>query len=408
MANVPAIENVAAKVAAEKARGHDIIVVVSAMAGVTNQLVSYCTAIDPLYDPVEYDAIVASGEQVTSGLLALALKKRGIAARSFQGWQVPVKTSSAHAKARISDIPSAELSAAISQGVVAVVAGFQGVTAEGRISTLGRGGSDTSAVAIAAAVKAERCDIYTDVDGVYTADPRIVARAAKINRISYDEMMEMASVGAKVLQVRSVELAMQYNVPVQVLSSFAPELGSDIPGTMVLKKSEVTGDKKVEHDHISGVTHSRDEAKVTLRRLPDIPGIASQIFGLLAGASVNVDMIVQNVSAGDTRTDLTFTIARADLPRTLKVLGDALGTMDGATVESSADVAKVSIVGIGVHSAAGIAARMFKALAEKNINIQAISTSEIKISVLIAEEHTENAVRALHTAYGLDKPEAAA
>lgn len=397
VATVPAIENVANKVAAEIARGHKVAVVVSAMSGVTNQLVKYCTEVSEIYDPREYDAIVASGEQVTSGLLALALQKRGVPARSWQGWQVPIMTNEVHSKARIKSVETDMLRESLDRGEVAVIAGFQGLATDGRISTLGRGGSDTSAVAVAAALKADRCDIYTDVDGVYTADPRIVSHARKINRISYEEMLEMASVGAKVLQTRSVELAMKEKVPVQVLSSFETALGSDLPGTLVEDEENI-----VEQEVVSGVTHSRDEAKVTLRNLPDVPGVAARLFGPLADAAVNVDMIVQNVSPDAARTDLTFTVPRADLPKTIEVLSESIKTLEGAQFESSADVAKISIIGIGMRSYAGVASKMFKTLAEKGINIQVITTSEIKVSVLISEEYTELAVRSLHTAYGLD------
>jgi aspartate kinase len=398
VANVSAIENVANKVAAEIKRGHKVAVVVSAMTGVTNQLVSYCTDISEIYDPREYDAIVSSGEQVTSGLLALALHKRGVPARSWQGWQVPIMTNEVHAKARIRGVETGMLRESLDKGEVAVIAGFQGLAPDGRIATLGRGGSDTSAVAVAAALKAERCDIYTDVDGVYTADPRIVSHARKISRISYEEMLEMASGGAKVLQTRSVELAMKEKVPVQVLSSFETALGSDLPGTLVEDEENI-----VEQEVVSGVTHSRDEAKVTLRSLPDVPGVAAKIFGPLADAAVNVDMIVQNVSPGGEKTDLTFTVPRADLPKTIQVLKESIKELDGVQFESSADVAKISIIGIGMRSYAGVASKMFKTLAEKGINIQVITTSEIKVSVLILEDYTELAVRSLHTAYGLDR-----
>ncbi len=398
VADIAAIENVADKIAAEMNAGHRVVAVVSAMSGVTNQLVSYCTAISQIFDPREYDAIVASGEQVTSGLLSLALQKRGIAARSWQGWQVPLMTDAVHGKARIRAVETGALRESLEKGEVAVLAGFQGLAPDGRIATLGRGGSDTSAVAVAAALKADRCDIYTDVDGVYTADPRIVTRAKKIGRISYEEMLEMASVGAKVLQTRSVELAMKEKVPVQVLSSFEQTLGSDLPGTLVVDEEDM-----VEQEVVSGVTHSRDEAKVTLRSLPDVPGVAAQVFGPLADAAINVDMIVQNLSADHKKTDLTFTVSRADLPRALEVIKASIGGMEGTQVESSADVAKISIVGIGMRSYVGVASKMFRTLAEKGINIQVITTSEIKVSVLISEEYTELAVRSLHTAYGLDQ-----
>jgi aspartate kinase len=398
VATVPKIENVADKVALEIRNGHKVAVVVSAMSGVTNQLVSYCSDITPIADGCEYDAVVASGEQVTSGLLALALQKRGIPARSWQGWQVPIRTDIVHGKARIESIEPDRLRESILRGEVAVIAGFQGIASDGRIATLGRGGSDTSAVAIAAAVKADRCDIYTDVDGVYTADPRIVSHARKMDKVSYEEMLEMASVGAKVLQTRSVELAMKEKVPVQVLSSFEGAVGSDLPGTLVVDEDQI-----VEQEVVSGVTHARDEAKVTLRNLPDMPGVASRVFGPLAEAAINVDMIVQNLSPDHKKTDLTFTVPRADLPRTLEVLKNLGKGMEGVSVESSADVAKVSVVGIGMRSHVGVAQKMFSVLADKGINIQVITTSEIKVSVLIAEEYTELAVRSLHTAYGLDR-----
>jgi aspartate kinase len=398
VATVPAIENVAGKVAAEIKKGHKVAVVVSAMSGVTNQLVSYCSAISQIFDAKEYDAVVASGEQVTSGLLALALQKIGIPARSWQGWQVPIVTNDVHGKARIKAIESGDLKESLMKGEVAVVAGFQGIAPDGRITTLGRGGSDTSAVALAAALKAERCDIYTDVRGVYTADPRIVNHARKIDKISYEEMLEMASVGAKVLQTRSVELAMKEKVPVQVLSSFEEAIGSDLPGTLVVHE-----DKIVEQEVVSGVTCSRDEAKITLRHLPDVPGVAAKVFGPLADAAINVDMIVQNLSPDKKTTDLTFTVARSDLPRTLEVLKALTKDLPGTQVESSADVAKVSIIGIGMRSYVGVAQKMFMTLAEKGINIQVITTSEIKVSVLISDAYTELAVRSLHTAYGLDQ-----
>ncbi len=397
VATIPAIENVAGKVAAEIKRGHKIAVVVSAMSGVTNQLVAYCSDISEIFDAKEYDAVVAAGEQVTSGLLALALQKRGIAARSWLGWQIPIITDEVHGKARITSIEAASLRARLMQDEVAVIAGFQGIAPDERITTLGRGGSDTSAVAVAAALKADRCDIYTDVHGVYTADPRIVNRARKINKISYEEMLEMASVGAKVLQTRSVELAMKEKVPVQVLSSFEDALGSDLPGTIVVNEDAI-----VEQEVVSSVAHSRDEAKVTLRNLPDVPGVAAKVFGPLADAAVNVDMIVQNLSPDSKKTDLTFTVPRADLSMAQKVLKDVCKALPGTMVESSADVAKISIIGIGMRSHVGVAQKMFKTLAEKGINIQVITTSEIKVSVLISDEYTELAVRSLHTAYGLD------
>jgi aspartate kinase len=398
VATVPAIENVADKVAGEIQNGHKVAVVVSAMAGVTNQLVAYCTEISHVFDRQQYDAVVASGEQVTSGLLALALQKRGIAARSWMGWQVPILTNEVHGKARIQSIDSGALKKSVMNGEVAVIAGFQGVTPDGFITTLGRGGSDTSAVAVAAALKADRCDIYTDVHGVYTADPRIVNRARKIAKISYEEMLEMASVGAKVLQTRSVELAMKEKVSVQVLSSFESALGSDLPGTLVVDEGNI-----VEQEVVSSVTYSRDEAKVTLRSLPDVPGVAARVFGPLADAAINVDMIVQNLSPDMKKTDLTFTISRADLPKALEVLKNLSKDLPGTQIESSADVSKISVIGIGMRSHVGVAQKMFKTLAEKGINIQVITTSEIKVSVLISDEYTELALRSLHTAYDLDQ-----
>lgn len=384
------------KVVAEVARGHRVVVVVSAMAGVTNQLVDYCSAISRNADPCEYDAVVASGEQVTSGLMAMALQERGRKARSFQGWQIPVVARDAHGKARIDDIPPERLNAALEAGVIPVVAGFQGVDPAGRIATLGRGGSDTSAVAVAAALKADRCDIYTDVDGIYTTDPRLVPAAHKIDRISYEEMLEMATLGAKVLMNRSVELAMKWRVPVQVLSSFEAPIGSDLPGTQVIREEEI-----MEQEVVNGVAFSRNEAKVTILNVPDQPGVAAGVFGPLAAAHINIDMIVQNIAADGRLTDMTFTVSRGDLDRALRVLAqnDRVKTSE---IRHDVNVAKISVVGIGMTSHAGVAGTMFTALADQNINIQVISTSEIKISVLIAQEQTEQAVRALHTAFGLD------
>jgi aspartate kinase len=342
--------------------------------------------------------VVASGEQVTAGLLALALQERGIAARSWQGWQIPIRTDEVHAKARISSIETGEFDRRLNAGEVAVVAGFQGVAETGRITTLGRGGSDTSAVALAAALKADRCDIYTDVDGVYTSDPRIVTRARKLDKITYEEMLEMASLGAKVLQTRSVEMAMKHGVRVQVLSTFDDALGSELPGTLVVDEDEI-----LEQELVSGIAYSRDEAKITLVRVPDRPGVAARIFGPLSDAAVNVDMIVQNVSEDGTATDLTFTVSKADLARSVSILEQARADLNYSRVVSDPNVVKVSVIGVGMRSHAGVALGMFRALAEKGINIQVISTSEIKISVLIAEEYTELALRALHSAYGLDQ-----
>ncbi|WP_207483625.1 aspartate kinase [Arenibaculum pallidiluteum] len=395
--DVERIRNVARKVAAEVRAGHEVSVVVSAMSGVTNQLVGYCREIDPLHDAREYDAVVSSGEQVTSGLLAIALQKLGIPARSFQGWQVAVRTDGTHGKARILSVDTAPLERCLGAGEVAVVAGFQGVAETGRVTTLGRGGSDTSAVALAAALGADRCDIYTDVDGVYTTDPRIVTKARKLARITYEEMLEMASLGAKVLQTRSVEMAMKHRVRVQVLSSFEEAPGSDLPGTLVVDEDEI-----VEQELVSGIAYSRDEAKVTLLAVADRPGVAARIFGPLADAAINVDMIVQNVSEDGKTTDLTFTVGKADLDRAKQVLETSRAELGYRQVVTDPDVVKVSVIGVGMRSHAGVAQRMFSALAEKGINIQVITTSEIKVSVLIAEEYTELALRALHTAYGLD------
>ncbi|MBB3898412.1 aspartate kinase [Roseococcus suduntuyensis] len=386
------IRNVAARVKREVDAGHQVAVVVSAMAGTTNQLVKWCQDLSPLHDAREYDVVVATGEQVTIGLVAIALQAIGVEARSWQGWQVPIVTDNAHGKARVEGIEGAELIRRMEEGQVPVVAGFQGIeTTRNRVTTLGRGGSDLSAVALAAALKADRCDIYTDVDGVYTTDPRIVPRAKKLERISYEEMLELASVGAKVLQTRSVELAMKEGVRVQVLSSF-----EDKPGSLVVDEDEI-----MEKPIVSGIAYSRDEAKVTLRRLPDRPGVAARVFGPLSAANVNVDMIVQNIGA-DGSTDMTFTVGRADLPRAQDILNKAKDELGFEALVSDPEVAKISVVGIGMRTHAGVASTMFKALAEKGINIQVISTSEIKVSVLVASDYTELAVRALHTAYGLD------
>lgn len=396
--DIERIKNVARKVKQEVDAGHQVAVVVSAMSGVTNQLVDYCRSVAKLHDAREYDAVVASGEQVTSGLLAIALQDLGIPARSWQGWQIPIITDDTHAKARIQRIDTTEVARRMDEtGEVAVVAGFQGVSERGRIATLGRGGSDTSAVALAAALNAERCDIYTDVDGVYTTDPRIVSKARKIPRITYEEMLEMASQGAKVLQTRSVEMAMKHRVRVQVLSTFEQAPGSDYPGTLVVDEDEI-----VEQELVSGIAYSRDEAKVTLVGVEDRPGVAARIFGPLTDAAINVDMIVQNVSEDGKTTDMTFTVGKADLDRTVQVLEKAKGELNYRRLVSDANVSKVSVIGVGMRSHAGVAQRMFKALADRGINIQVISTSEIKVSVLVAEEYTELALRALHTAYGLD------
>ncbi|MCP5366885.1 MAG: aspartate kinase [Hyphomicrobiales bacterium] len=392
VADIDRIKAVALRVKSEVDKGHQVAVVVSAMAGVTNQLVDYVDSISTLYDAREYDVVVSTGEQVTSGLLALALQDLGIGARSWLGWQIPVRTDDSHGKARIEDIPSADLIARLETGEVVVVPGFQGIAPDNRVTTLGRGGSDTSAVALAAALKADRCDIYTDVDGVYTTDPRIVAKARKLDKITYEEMLEMASVGAKVLQTRSVEVAMKQGVRVEVRSSF-----SDARGTLVVDEDEI-----VEQELVSGIAYSRDEAKITLVKVADRPGVAAGIFGPLADANINVDMIVQNVSDDGARTDVTFTVAERDLEHAVATIEKERGEIGYERLMSDKNVVKVSVIGVGMRSHAGVAKRMFSTLAEKGINIQVISTSEIKVSVLIAEEYTELALRALHTAYGLD------
>jgi aspartate kinase len=394
LADVEKIKRVALRVAREVEGGHDVAVVVSAMAGVTDRLVGWTRETSRLHDAREYDVVVSSGEQVTAGLLALALQNVGVDARSWLGWQIPIRTDDVHGKARIQSIEVAELKRQLSLGQVAVVAGFQGIGPDGRITTLGRGGSDTSAVALAAALKAERCDIFTDVDGVYTSDPRIVARARKLDKITYEEMLEMASQGAKVLQTRSVEMAMNHRVRVQVLSSFV-----DAPGTLVVDEDEI-----VEQQVVSGIAYSRDEAKITVQKVADRPGVAAAIFGPLAASAINVDMIVQNVSE-DGLADLTFTVARADLDRAVAVLEKKRATLGFAALKPDSNVVKISVIGVGMRSHAGVAQQMFQTLSEKGINIQVISTSEIKVSVLIAAEYTELALRALHTAYGLDAKE---
>ncbi len=397
VADLDRIRAVAARIKREHEAGHQIAVVVSAMAGVTNDLVELTRAAHSMHDAREYDVVVSTGEQVTAGLLAICLQEQGVSARSWLGWQVPIRTSDAHARARIENIEIEEMERRFNDGQVCVLAGFQGIGPDNRITTLGRGGSDTTAVALAAALRADRCDIYTDVDGVYTSDPRIVTRARKLDKVTYEEMLEMASLGAKVLQTRSVELAMNHGVPVQVLSSFDDADGSELPGTLVVDEEDI-----VEHEIVSGVTYSRDEAKITLMRVADRPGVAAAIFGPLADANVNVDMIVQNVSEDGKNTDMTFTVTRGDLDRAIGILNERKGDLGFTDLVSDADVVKVSVVGVGMRSHAGVAQRMFSSLAERGINIQVISTSEIKISVLIAEEFTELALRALHTAYGLD------
>lgn len=390
--DIDRIKNVARRVKREVEAGNQVAVVVSAMSGVTNQLVDWCKQMAPLHDQREYDAVVATGEQVTSGLLAIGLQELGLDARSWSGWQVPIRTDDVHGKARIDSIDTSEMIAGMERGQVAVVAGFQGIAPGNRIATLGRGGSDTSAVALAAALHADRCDIYTDVDGVYTTDPRIVTKAKKLDKITYEEMLELASVGAKVLQTRSVEMAMKHHVRVQVLSSF-----EDKPGTLVCDEDEI-----VEKELLSGIAYSRDEAKITLVKVADRPGVAAAIFGPLADNAVNVDMIVQNVSEDGKSTDLTFTVGKADLERAKKVIEDNKATLAYEGLIADSNVVKVSVIGVGMRSHAGIAQKMFQTLAAEGINIQVISTSEIKISVLIEEKYTELALRALHTAYGLD------
>jgi aspartate kinase len=418
VADIDRIRNVAAHVKREADAGHACAVVVSAMAGQTNQLVALVekawgfkerkqngNEASAQYDGREYDAVVSSGEQVTSGLLALVLQSLGLRARSWQGWQIPLQTDGAHRAARITGVTVDEIKARMMDGEVAVVAGFQGIAPGNRISTLGRGGSDTSAVALAAALAADRCDIYTDVDGVYTTDPRVVPKAHRLDRISYEEMLEMASQGAKVLQTRSVELAMQKGVRVLVRSSFEPpDLGGRTKvepagglGTLVCHEDEI-----VEQNVVSGIAYARDEAKVTLLKVADKPGVAAQVFGPLAEANINVDMIVQNVSEDGRFTDLTFTVQSADLDRALEVLRNAKENIGYLDLRGSTDIAKVSAIGVGMRSHAGVAAQMFSALAEKGINIEAISTSEIKISVLIDAAYAELAVRTLHSLFGLD------
>ena len=392
VADVARIKAVAERVKREVDTGSEVAVVVSAMAGVTNQLVGWTSETSRLHDAREYDVVVASGEQVTAGLLALALQDIGVNARSWLGWQMPIRTDGVHGKARIQEIPREEVIRRMGEGQVAVVAGFQGLGPDNRITTLGRGGSDTSAVALAAALQADRCDIFTDVDGVFTTDPRIVAKARKLDRITYEEMLEFASQGAKVLQTRSVEMAMNHRVRVQVLSSF-----TDGPGTLVVDEDEI-----VEKRVVSGIAYNRDEAKITLLKVADRPGVAAAIFGSLADHSINVDMIVQNVSEDGRFTDLTFTVAKADLERAVKVLEAKRGELGFAALKPDPNVVKISVIGVGMRSHAGVAKEMFQTLANKGINIQVISTSEIKVSVLVAEDYTELAVRALHTAYGLD------
>ncbi len=403
VADVAKIRNVAQHVKREVTAGHQVAVVVSAMAGTTDRLVQWTREAARVHDAREYDAVVSSGEQITSGLLAITLQGMGIPARSWQGWQVPVRTDGSHGRARIVAVEADELGRRLDQGEVAVVAGFQGISPDNRITTLGRGGSDTSAVALAAALNA-RCDIYTDVDGVYTSDPHIVSRARKLDRISYEEMLEMASLGAKVLQTRAVEMAMIQRVPLQVRSSFEPPDAPNQatvdgfgPGTLVCDEEDI-----VEKQIVSGIAYSKDEAKVTLIRVVDKPGVAARVFGPLADANINVDMIVQNVSEDGKTTDLTFTVPHGDLDRAIEVIEQAQDEIGYHRLVSSTDVVKISVIGIGMRSHAGVAARMFQVLGERGINIQAITTSEIKISILIDAAYTELALRTLHSAYDLD------
>jgi aspartate kinase len=396
MAGIERIRSVADRVRREVEAGNEVAVVVSAMAGETDRLVQLCREAAALYDPREYDVVVASGEQVTSGLLAMTLQGMGLKARSYMGWQLPIRASG-HVSAFIEEIDVEVLERVFAEGGTAVIPGFQGVTGDGELATLGRGGSDTSAVALAIAMKADRCDIYTDVEGVFTTDPRIVPRARKLSAVTYEEMLELASVGAKVLQTRSVGLAMRYNMPLQVLSSF-----EDRPGTLIAGEEAVEG-LNMERNIITGIAHDLNEARVTLAGLPDRPGAVASIFGPLAEANINVDMIVQSVARAGEPSDLTFTVPTASLPETVAVLKRIKDQAGFADMLTDTDVVKVSAVGVGMRSNAGIAARMFETLAERGINVLAITTSEIKVSVLIHEDYTELAVRVLHTAFGLDE-----
>ncbi len=398
VANIERIRHVATLVKSAVAKGDKVVVVVSAMSGKTNELVGWVEELSKLTTDEslkEYDAVVSSGEQVTAGLTALALQEVGLKARSWLGWQIGFKTSSMHGKARIEDIRTDLLMESLNKGEVAVIAGFQGITEDNRITTLGRGGSDTSAVAIAAALKADRCDIYTDVDGIYTTDPRIVPKARKLNKVAYEEMLEMASLGAKVLQIRSVEMAMKHGVRVQVLSSF-----KDLPGSLLVDEEEV-----VERRLVTGVTYSRNEAQITLTQVSDTPGVAAKIFAPLTEKEINVDMIVQNISEDGKHTDITFTVPKAEADLAFSALEKVKGTINYKSIILDKEVAKVSVVGVGMRSHSGLAQKMFQTLADRSINILVISTSEIKISVLIKEEYTELAVRALHTEYDLDAAE---
>tara|TARA_B100001939_G_scaffold346794_1_gene366502 strand:+ start:1484 stop:2686 length:1203 start_codon:yes stop_codon:yes gene_type:complete len=391
VADLDRIRNVAARVKKEVDSGHQVAVVVSAMAGTTDQLVKWVEEASPLHDAREYDTVVAAGEQITSGLLALTLQNMGVSARSWLGWQVPFRTDNVHGAARIKEIDTTRMRERLEEGVVCVMAGFQGIADDNRISTLGRGGSDTSAVALAAALEADRCDIYTDVEGVFTTDPRIVPKARKLDKITYEEMLEMASLGAKVLQTRSVAMAMNHGVRVQVLSSF-----TDAPGTLVVDEDEI-----VEKQVVSGIAYANNEARITLVGVANTPGIAGDVFGPLAEGNINVDMIIQNESEDGLKTDITFTVPKGDVEKATDILENSRKVQFDRLI-SDKNVVKISVIGVGMRSHAGVAATMFQTLAEKGINIQVISTSEIKISVLIDSQYTELAVRALHTAYGLD------
>lgn len=404
VADIDRIRNVARHVKREVDAGNEVAVVVSAMAGKTNELVSWTREASAMHDAREYDAVVASGEQVTAGLLAICLQGMGVHARSWQGWQIPIKTDNSHGAARILDIDGSFLIKRFGEGQVAVIAGFQGMSPDNRIATLGRGGSDTSAVAIAAAVKADRCDIYTDVDGVYTTDPRVEPKAKRLSKISFEEMLEMASLGAKILQVRSVELAMVHKVRTFVRSSFtdpnAPGMGDPInpPGTLICDEEEI-----VEQQVVTGIAFAKDEAQISLRRVADRPGVSAAIFGPMAEEHINVDMIVQNVSEDGSKTDMTFTVPSGDLDKAVAALEKAKAEVGFDTIQSESGLAKISVIGIGMRSHAGVAATAFRAMADKGINIRAITTSEIKISILIDGPYAELAVRTLHAVYGLDK-----
>jgi aspartate kinase len=392
VANIECIKAAARRIKAEYELGNEVIVVVSAMSGFTDQMVNYVDQIGELCDAQEYDVVVSSGEQSTAGLMALALQSLGVQSRSWLGWQIAIQTDDVYGKARITNIDTDELEKQLANGEVAVVPGFQGISPANRVTTLGRGGSDLSAVALAGALKADRCDIFTDVDGIYTTDPRIVNKAQKLDKITYEEMMEMSSLGSKVLQTRSVELAMNHNVRIQVRSSF-----DNTPGTIVVSEDEI-----MEKQVVSGISQSKDESKITLLKVADRPGIAAAIFGPLANAAINVDMIVQNISEDGNTTNLTFTVGTSDLKKAVAVLETNKKKIGIGEILADSNVVKISVVGIGMRSNAGVAQKMFMTLAEQGINIKVISTSEIKVSVLVNEEYGELAIRSLHTAYGLD------